>query len=257
VTENATIDCFSFLGQSLFGYGQTTDVLLARMDSAGIQQAVVCPVKPRGYHLAAANDLVAESVGREPRLAGLVRVDPNLESDALAELDRGIHALGLRGLFLHPWEETFRVNDPRVDPLVARCGELDVPVLIASGYPWLSEAAQIGDLARRFPSVTIVMTHGGQINISGLGQADAMETLRRGPKVCMETSGVYRQDFLQDVASEIGAQRVLFGSNSPLMDARLEVARVRWADVPETSRELMLGGNARRIFKLDSSAPPS
>jgi uncharacterized protein len=140
---------------------------------------------------------------------------------------------------------------------VARCGELDVPVLIASGYPWLSEAAQIGDLARRFPSVTIVMTHGGQINISGLGQADAMETLRRGPKVCMETSGVYRQDFLQDVASEIGAQRVLFGSNSPLMDARLEVARVRWADVPETSRELMLGGNARRIFKLDSSAPPS
>jgi uncharacterized protein len=257
VTEKATLDCFTFVGQSLFGYGQAAGVLLGRMDAADIQQAIVCPVKPRGYHLAAANDLVAEIVGRESRLAGLVRVDPNLQSDALAELNRGIEGLGLRGLFLHPWEETFRVNDPRVDPLLARCSELDVPVLIASGYPWLSEAAQVGDLARRFPAVTIVMTHGGQINISGLGQADALETLRRRPNVSMETSGIYRQDFLLDVASEIGAERVLFGSNSPLMDARLEVARVRWADMPELARAQILGGNARRIFKLDSSAPLS
>ena len=48
---------------------------------------------------------------------------------------------------------------------------------------------------------------------------------------------------------------MLFGSNSPLMDARLEVARVRWADLPEAARALMLGGNASRMFKLDSSAP--
>src|SRR6266516_439486 len=247
-----TIDAFSFIGQSLFGYGQSADELLARMAGAGVQQAAVCPVKPRGYHLSAANDFIAEAVGREPRFIGLARVDPNLETDALAELDRAVLTLGLRGLFLHPWEETFRVNGPRVDPLLARCSDLDVPVLIDSGYPWLSEAAQVGDLARRFPSVTIVMTHGGQINISGLGQADAMETLRRHPNVCMETSGVYRQDFLQEVATEIGAERVLFGSNSPLMDARLEVARARWADLPDTSKELILGGNAQRIFKLSS-----
>jgi uncharacterized protein len=252
-----TIDAFSFLGQSLFGYGQSADELLARMAGAGVQQAVVCPVKPRGYHLSAANDFIAQAVGREPRFVGLARVDPNLEADALAELDRGILTLGLRGLFLHPWEETFRVNGPRVEPLLARCSDLDVPVLIASGYPWLSEAAQVGDLARRFPSVTIVMTHGGQINISGLGQADAIETLRRYPNVCIETSGVYRQDFLQDVATEIGAERVLFGSNSPLMDARLEVARARWADLPDTVKALILRGNAQRIFKLSSSAPQS
>ena len=252
-----TIDAFCFLGQSLFGYGQSVDELLARMADADIQQAVVCPVRPRGYHLGAANDFIAEAVAGEPRFVGLARVDPNLEADALAELERAVVTLRLRGLFLHPWEETFRINGPRVDPLLARCSDLDVPVVIASGYPWLSEAAQVGDLARRFPSVTIVMTHGGQINISGLGQADAIETLRRHPNVCMETSGVYRQDFLQDVATDIGPQRVLFGSNSPLMDARLEVARARWADLPERSKALILSGNAQRIFKLSSNAPLS
>jgi predicted TIM-barrel fold metal-dependent hydrolase len=252
-----TIDAFAHLGQSLFGYGQTAHELLSRLDVAEIDQAVVCPVKPRGYHLGPANDLVAEAVAREPRLLGLARVDPNLGEEAIAELDRAVQTLGLRGLFLHPWEELFRVNAPMVDPLLSLCAELQLPVLVAAGYPWVSEAAQVGDLARRFPSVSLVMTHGGQINISGLGQADAMQVLRKHPNVCIETSGVYRQDFLEDVATELGADRVLFGSNSPRMEPRLEVQRVRWAKVPEPDKAQILAGNAERLFRLAASGPRS
>jgi len=251
------IDAFTFVGQSLFGYGQTSDELLSKMDTAGVERAVVCPLKPMDYHLGPANDRVAEAVAHQPRLVGLARVDPNRGAEAVLELDRALGKLGLRGLFLHPWEETFRVNGPRVDPILARCAELRIPVVIASGYPWVSEAAQVGDLARRFPSVTIVMTHGGQINISGLGQADAMGVLQRHANVLMETSGVYRQDFLEDVATQIGPERVLFGSNSPFMDMRLEVERARWANLADDSKTLILAGNAERIFKLDSSAPRS
>jgi predicted TIM-barrel fold metal-dependent hydrolase len=251
-----TIDVFTLLGESLFGYSQSADELLARLDSVDVEQAVVCPVKPPGYHLAPANDLVAEAAAREPRFIGLARVDPNQGEAAVRELERAITGLGLRGLFLHPWEENFRVNGPLIDPLVAMCAEWRLPLLIATGYPWVSEAAQVGDVARRYPSVPIIMTHGGQINISGLGQMDAFEVLRRRPNVSMETSGVYRQDFVLDVASQLGPARVLFGSNSPLMDCRLEVERVRQAlDLAEDARRLMLAGNARRIFKLDSNAP--
>ena len=252
-----TIDAFAFVGQSLFGYGQTVEELLAALDTAEIDQAVVCPVKPRGYHLGPANDVVAEAVAREPRLVGLVRVDPNLGHEAVAELERGVHTLGLHGLFLHPWEELFRVNAPLVDPLLSRCADLELTVLIATGYPWVSEASQVGDLARRFPAVRLVMTHGGQINISGLGQADAMQVLRRHPNVSIETSGVYRQDFLEDVVAELGAARVLFGSNSPRMDPRLEVQRVRWANISDADKALVLDGNARAVFRAGASAPRS
>ena len=252
-----TIDAFTFVGESLFGRGQSPAELLASMDAANVERAIICPVKPPGYHLGPANDLVAEAVAREPRLTGLARVDPNQKEHAIQELDRAITDLGLKGLFLHPWEETFRINGPRVDPLLTRCAELHLPVLIASGYPWVSEAAQVGDLARRFPDVTLIMTHGGQINISGLGQADAMGTLQRHANVCMETSGVYRQDFLEDVATQVGPERVLFGSNSPFMDMRLEVERARWANLADDAKTLILAGNAERIFKLDSNAPRS
>jgi uncharacterized protein len=252
-----TIDVFTFVGHSLFGYTQSADELLARLDAADVQRAVVCPVKPRGYHLPAANDLVAEAAAHDDRLIPLARVDPNLEDDAIRELERAAEMLGARGLFLHPWEETFRVSDPRLDPLLTRCADLNLSVVIATGYPWLSEAAQVGELARRFPSLPIVMTHGGQINISGLGQADAFAVLRSHPNVSIETSGVYRQDFLEDVATQLGPERLLFGSNSPRMDVRLEVQRVRWLTVDERSRELILAGNASRVFRLDSSARPS
>jgi len=255
--NHPTIDAFTFVGESLFGYGQTSAELLSKMDAAKVERAIICPLKPPGYHLGPANYLVADAVAREPRFVGLARVDPNLEHQALTELGRATTELGLRGLFLNPWEENFRVNGPRVDPILARCAELQIPVVIASGYPWVSEAAQVGDLARRFPNVTLVMTHGGQINISGLGQADAMNTLQRHPNVCMETSGVYRQDFVEDVATQIGPERVLFGSNSPFMDMRLEVERARWANLGEDSKALILAGNAERVFKLDSSAPRS
>lgn len=252
-----TIDSFTYLGQSLFGYGQSADELLARMDASGVQACVVCPMKPRGYHLGPANDLVAEAAARQPRFIPLARVDPNLGDDALAGLQRALDQLRARGLFLHPWEENFRINGPLIDPLFEQCAAAQAPVVIATGYPWVSEAAQVGDLARRFPTVPMLMTHGGQINISGLGQFDAFEVLRRHPNVSIETSGVYRQDFLEDVARELGPERVLFGSNSPRMDMRLEVERPRWANLPDDARELILAGNARRLFRLDSSGPRS
>lgn len=251
------IDAFTFVGDSLLGYSQSDDELLARMDSAQVERAVVCPVKPPGYHLEPANDFVADVCERQARLVGLARVDPHQGERAARELRRGLQELGLRGLFLHPWEETFRINAPELDQLLAVCDEQNVPVLIATGYPWVSEAAQVGDLARRHPRVGILMTHGGQINISGLGQMDALEVLRRRPNVSIETSGVYRQDFLLDVVGELGAERVLFGSNSPRMDVRFEVERVRRAEVSEEARQLMLAGNARRMFRLDSSEPRS
>ena len=49
---------------------------------------------------------------------GFARVDPNLGAEACDELDRALGELGLAGLFLHPWEEVFRISAPLVDPVL-------------------------------------------------------------------------------------------------------------------------------------------
>jgi predicted TIM-barrel fold metal-dependent hydrolase len=242
-----TIDSLTFLGDSLFGPSVTAAELLARLDEAEIDRAVVVPTRPRSYRLEEANEVVAEAVRAHPdRLVGFARVDPNLGDDAARELDRATRELGLRGLFLHPWEETFRIHDRRVDAVLEAA---DGPVIVAAGYPWLSEGLQVGELAGRHPGRTFVATNGCQINISGLGQTDAELALTDNPNLVVQTGGVYREDFIEGIAARLGAERVLYASGFPLLDPRLEVLRVRWApNLDDEARAKILGLNAQRLL---------
>jgi predicted TIM-barrel fold metal-dependent hydrolase len=242
-----TVDSLTFLGQSLFGPSATVDELLRALDETGMERAVVCPFRPRGYRLEEGNDLVAEAVGRHPdRLVGFARVDPNLRDDAARELERATRDLGLRGLFLHPWEETFRVHDRLVDELL---DGFALPVIAAAGYPWLSEGLQVGELASRHPGLPVVATNGCQINISGLGQTDAELALTANPNLVVQTTGVYREDFLEGVVARHGAGRLLYASGFPLFDPRLEILRARWAPgFDDAARARVLGGNAGQLL---------
>jgi len=242
-----TVDALTFVGESLFGPSATVDELLRALDETGCDRAVVCPFRPRSYRLEEANDLVTRAVERHPdRLVGFARVDPNLGDAAARELGRATGELGLRGLLLHPWEETFRVHDRTVDDLL---DGFALPVIVAAGYPWLSEGLQVGELARRHPALPIVATNGCQINISGLGQTDAELALAANPNLVVQTTGVYREDFLEGVVARHGAERLLYASGFPLFDPRLEVLRVRWApNLDDAGRAQVLGGNAERLL---------
>jgi predicted TIM-barrel fold metal-dependent hydrolase len=249
------IDAHTHLGQSLFGVGQSVDALLASMARSGIVQSVVVPLKPRGYHFGPENDRIASAVRANPeRLRGFVRVDPWQDADALRELHRGLDDLGLVGLYLHPFEEQFAANDEIVFPLLAVLRERGLPLLLAGGYPGFSHPSQIGDLARAFPDVTIIATHGGQLNISGLLLADAGRMLRANPNVIMETSGIYREDFIEDTVAELGAERVVFGSNAPYMDQGFESARVRLAHLDDAAKAALGSENILRILRLEMTS---
>ncbi|MEX2542022.1 MAG: amidohydrolase family protein [Trueperaceae bacterium] len=246
-----TIDIHTHIGQSIYGYGQRPHELIARMDRLAIERAVVCPVQPIDYHLEPANDEVAAAVNEHPdRLLGFCRVDPRRGERAVEELRRAVSQLGLSGLFLHPWEEGYSVNDEKVVRVVGVAGELGVPVMIAAGYPWYSHPLQVADLARRFPRQKFLMTHGGQLNISGLAQQDAMTALSECPNILIEVSGVYRQDFIEGVVQGLGGERVLFGSNSPQMHQEFELERIHSVKVTAQARERILAYNARELLDI-------
>lgn len=243
------LDSLTLFGDGLFGRRVDANSLLTAMDAAGIERAVVAPLKPRNYHLPPANRQLAEVVRSHPdRLVGFARVDPWLGAPAREELERAVSDLGLRGLFVHPWEECFQVTSGLLDPLLELARLHHLPVIVATGFPWLSEALQLGELAQRFPDVSIIATHGGQINISGLGTFDADLALARHPNLSIQTTGAYREDFLEDMVKRHGAARVLFASHFPLFDPRLEVLRAKWAHVDDATRDAILGGNAERLL---------
>jgi uncharacterized protein len=219
------VDALTFAGEGL----------ISALDGAGIGRAIVCAGRARGHGYDVANAGVAALAAEHPdRLVAFARVDP------LAP----VATTGASGLFLHPWEDAFRVVDPEVDAVID-----GRPVIVATGYPFVSEALQVAELARRHPETTFLATNGGQINISGLGQDDAFLALEACPNLCVQTSGVYREDFLEGVVERFGAERLVYASAWPQFDPRLELLRVRWApNLGEDARTAILGGNATRLL---------
>jgi predicted TIM-barrel fold metal-dependent hydrolase len=245
------IDAHAHLGTSLFGVENSAEGLLASMEANGIDQAVLVPLKPREYHFGPENDRIAAAAVAHPgKFHGFARVDPWQGEAALGELRRAIDELGAIGLFLHPFEEQFAANDERCFPLLEFLAERELPLMLAGGYPVFSHPSQIGDLARQFPTLTMIVTHGGQINISGLLLADALRMMRANPNVIMETSGIYREDFIEDTIAELGAERVVWGSNSPYMDQGFETTRVTMAHLNDDVKKQIGRTNVQRICYL-------
>ena len=106
-------------------------------------------------------------------------------------------------------------------------------------------------LVQNFPNVTIVCAHWG----GGLPFYALM------PEVANSLANVYfdtaASPFLYDanvfptVASLVGADRILLGSDFPLLRARRLVAQIRDSSMTEEEQAAVLGGNGAKLLKLD------
>jgi predicted TIM-barrel fold metal-dependent hydrolase len=155
----------------------------------------------------------------------------------------------VRGLLLHPWEETFSANSERALALAVQTAASGRPVIVEAGHPLVAEALSLADLARGVDG-TVVMTRGGQVNMAGLAQQSADLALEAAPNLCALSAGMYRQDWLESCVRRFGAGRLLHGSCAPVFDLGYEAERVRRAAMGDDQRAAVMGGNARLLFGL-------
>jgi predicted TIM-barrel fold metal-dependent hydrolase len=241
------IDGLMLIGQNRFGPTLMAELAIAFADELGIERIIAAPARPQGYHLGPANDaLAAAARASGGRIVALGRVDPLEGMGAIDEARRCLRDLGCAGLFLHPGEEAFPVRLAR--PVVEAVRGSGPPIVIATGQFALSEPLQVAEVASAVPEVPIVMTSGGQMNISGLSMVDAWLALSSTPNLHVMTNGEYRQDFIERLASDLGPERVLFASCAPVYHLPFEVARIRSARLTSDARTLIEHENARRLF---------
>ena len=248
------VDALVIAGENRFrpSVGLSDHVEVARR--VGIGALVAAPGRPIDYHLGPANDaLAAAAASADIPVARLGRVDPLDGDRCLDEAARCLDDLGCAGLFLQPGEEAFAVRV--TGQLLALAADRHAPVVIAAGVYALSEPLQLLDIAKAHPHATIVMTSGGQINISGLGMIDAVFALQQAPNLSVMTNGEYRQDFIEQLAADLDPARVLAASFAPYFDMDYERRRVASARIEPHARELIEGANATRLFGLKASTP--
>ena len=232
-----------------FNYGKTDATLpayttyndpewtLQRMAEVGIDRTVIFPISNVTY--AEANEEIASYVRRWPdKFIGFAKHDSKTEGGKIRDLLRHeVRDLGLKGLKLHgvPSEE-----------MMTTAAELRIPVLYHP--PTVSESL---DAVRSHPEVSFILAHLGSFGSKDNKEhTRAIAAAREIPNLHLDTSTVVFVQALQQAARELPAEKLLFGSDGPLVDSRVELYKVRLLKLPPEQARLVLGGNILRLLGL-------
>jgi predicted TIM-barrel fold metal-dependent hydrolase len=226
--------------------------LISAADRMGIDRLVVFmgdPLvsDPSPAELRRQNDQVLRALDHwHHRAFGFVYVSPKHVEASLREIDRCVRDGPMVGLKL--WTAA-RCDSPEADALVRHARELKAVVfqhtwIKAQGnLPGESTPSDLAALAARHPEASLICGHtGGQWELG-------IRAVRPRPNVSIDLGGFDPTAGVVEMAvRELGARRVLYGSDAPGRSFASQLAKVSGADVTEEDRRLILGENLRRLL---------
>ena len=226
--------------------------LLRIADRVGIDRIFCTSCTALFYDMVEGNREIASALREHPdRILGYATIPTAYwRQEALDELERCVDSYGMRGLKIYSRPHgmggdrvMLSVNTPAMVPILERAAELRLPVL-AHATPEECEA-----LADEVPEGTLVMAHSGGTLIAGGNWNRAIEAARRYPNIYLDTcSSTVDMGSLEAMVEAVGPERIIFGTDTPMLDPFVQKARVTGAEISEEARALILGGNMERIL---------
>ncbi len=210
------------------------------------------------------NDYVAQAVRDYPDVfIGFASVDPWKGRLAVAELERAVKELGLKGLKLHPIVQAFYLNDRRFYPLWETCSALKIPLLVHTGTTGVGAGVRggnglklkyaqpipyIDDIAADFPDLTIIGAHP-----SWPWQEEMLAIAVHKTNVYIDLSGwspKYFSPSLIKYTNTLLQDRVLFGSDYPFLSPERWIADFKKVGFKPEIWDKILFENATRLLCL-------
>jgi predicted TIM-barrel fold metal-dependent hydrolase len=171
-------------------------------------------------------------------------INPNLY-DAAGELETAVESYGFRGMKLMPTIHRYNVDSEVTRPVMEKARDLGIPVTIHSsgdgGYPPL-----ISRLAGEHPEVPIIMDHSGYRYFQG----EAIEAGRLHDNIYYGLSLVAEPAYIDRIAGEVGADRLIYGSNAAGGIPRIGLMVFEYTHLTEEEKKLAKGKNLARLLGL-------
>lgn len=246
------IDGHAHLGPTGSFYIPTPDAasMVRMMDRLGIAMTGISSHLAINSDYIRGNDLTAATVRCFPgRFFGYVAANPHYKENMLDELRRGYDALGLCAIKLHPALHNFSVSDASCDPIWSFADEREAVVLT---HTWEGDdrcrPSLFAQLAEAHPQVSFLLGHSGGTPAARREAADvatAHENVYL--EICCST---LTSAELEYTVGQVGAERVIFGTDSPWLDPRFVLGKVAHADLSDEQLRLVMGDNIRRLLQL-------
>ncbi|MFO7772606.1 MAG: amidohydrolase family protein [Dehalococcoidia bacterium] len=254
--------CFSLLYSRPEARMATAEELLVSMDEAGIALSVVLNIGWASHELCVqTNDYILDSISRYPtRLAGFCAVQPAAGDAAIAELERCAKA-GAKGIGeLRSDVQGFDLTDEAtMKPVVAAALKHDLIFLTHASEPVGHEYSGKGSITPdilysfivSFPDLKVVCAHWG----GGLPFYALMPEVNKAlANVFFDTAAtvfLYKPRIFEQVSRIIGSDKILFGTDYPLLRQKRVIDHVQSSQLSEESKAGVLGFNAASLLRLD------
>jgi uncharacterized protein len=236
--------------------GVTPDDRLARLieyaDRMGVDRVCVYmgmawTYTPKPDDFRRQNDQVLDALEHwSERAFGFVYLNPQYVDESLAELDRCVAKGPMVGVKL--WVAR-RCGDEQIDPIIQRAAELKAVVFqhtwwkAGGNLPGESTPDDLARMAKRHPGATIICGHTG-----GDWERGVRAIRPHGHVYADLAGGDPTAGFTEMAVRELGAERVLFGSDAPGRSFATQLAKVTGADLPDDAKRLILGENLKRLL---------
>ncbi len=237
--------------------------LLRSMDEAGVHKSVIFGFPwENPDHYRRHNDHIIESVQRHPdRLIGLCCFSP-LSSHAVIEAERCL-ASGLSGVGELAVYSTDSLTEPRyaTAEIMRLCERFDVPVLVHTNepvghdYPGKNPMtlAQTYRFLKAYPKNKIVLAHwGGGLFFYALMKKEVKEVLHNAWFDTAASPYLYEEGIYRLAVEILGDDRIVMGSDYPLLSPSRYLAEMDAAGLPKRSLKKIAGENAAHLLGVDA-----
>ena len=236
---------------------------LRKMDRAGIERSLLIAVRAGDLNVRGSFEVPYERVWKicqkyPDRFSGLAGVDPYRGMTGLRELTQAVQEYGFVGAHLYPHWFALPPNDAKFYPYYAKCAELEVPIMMQVGHnliysstrrlPTVARPILLDQVAIDFPELTLIGIH------IGVPWTEEMISM------CWKHPNVYTAgdayaprhwpaSYVR-YADSYGREKVLFGTDWPVIDPERAVREVAALGLRSESQQMLMRDNALRIFKL-------
>jgi predicted TIM-barrel fold metal-dependent hydrolase len=241
----------------------TTEELIASMDREEVSQSVILNIGWTTHELCIeTNDYIMDSIARYPnRLIGFGAVQPQSMEATIAEIERCVEG-GIRGIGeLRPDMQFLDLGDKTVmSPFIEALRKHNLILLTHASEPIGHEYPGKGNLTpdvlyhliTSFPDLTIVCAHWG----GGLPFYALMPEVKNAmSRVFFDTAAspfLYNPQVYNQVIQLVGAEKILFGSDWPLLTPGRLLKEIDSLGLSEDTKSLILSGNAHRLLNIKS-----
>ena len=209
------------------------------------------------------NEEIAELAHQHADVAiPFASINPRRGKEGVSQARRLIKDFGVKGFKFHPSVQEFSPNDRMAYPLYEAIAEAKLPALFHTGQTGVgaqtpggggirlkySNPMLVDDVAADFPDMPIILAHP-----SFPWQEEALAVATHKPQVYIDLSGwspKYFPPILVQYANTLLKEKILFGSDYPVIDPQRWVAEFEKLPIKPEVRPLIMKQNAARLLGL-------